>query len=172
MAKAVISIDVNLGTAKMILDAQKAKAELYELNTAVQGSARGAATELRVLEGNISNNTRAVAQFLTQTLKLGPVMAAVFPVIGAVALGGMIVNLGTKVAQFSRISRKHLIRRLSPLAARSSPFLRVMWRLNWRARSWRIVSQSFSVSVKTCLRRKPRGQAGSNQARRSYPERP
>ncbi|MGA2118977.1 MAG: hypothetical protein ABSH56_30040 [Bryobacteraceae bacterium] len=97
---AVISIDVNAGTAKMLVDLEKGKAGLKEFGNAGSGSARQAAMEMKILEGNIGNNTRAVSQLLVNTLGLGKVAQSAFAAFGTAAAVGMVVNLTTKVADF------------------------------------------------------------------------
>jgi hypothetical protein len=60
-------------------------------------SARMAASaEMRVLEGNIQGSTRAAAAFLTTIPGVGEAMQAAFSVFGAVALAGVIVDVGQK----------------------------------------------------------------------------
>lgn len=53
-----------------------------------------ASSAIRELEGNFSHNIRAAERFLTTTLGLGPALQAAFPVIGALALGGVLVEIG------------------------------------------------------------------------------
>lgn len=55
---------------------------------------------IRALEGNVNNNIRAVERFLGVTLGLGPVFDKIFPIVGATAFGGLIVELGEKVYKF------------------------------------------------------------------------
>jgi lambda family phage tail tape measure protein len=48
---------------------------------------------LRVLEGNMTNNLRAAERFVANTLGMGNALKAAFPVVGAVALGGVVTEL-------------------------------------------------------------------------------
>jgi len=96
----VISIDINAGTAKMVLDLENAKGKLREFGASGRSAMAPTTVALRELEGNLANNTRGVARFLAQTLHLGPVLSAAFPVIGGIAFAGMVVELGNKVADF------------------------------------------------------------------------
>lgn len=48
---------------------------------------------LRTLEGNLQNNLRAAERFLANTLGLGDALKTAFPVIGAVAFGGVLSEL-------------------------------------------------------------------------------
>lgn len=49
---------------------------------------------IRLLEGNFQNNIRAAERFIGTTLGLGPVLEAAFPIVGAVALLGVVVKMG------------------------------------------------------------------------------
>lgn len=79
------------------LAAKAAAAAKRELSsqTAIAGQ------ELRVLEGSTMGMARAAGAFATQALGLGPIMAAAFPVIGAVAMLDMLFQLGKGVAKFA-----------------------------------------------------------------------
>lgn len=52
---------------------------------------------MRALEGNFSHNIRAAERFMSTTLGLGPLLEKAFPVIGAIALGGALVEVGEKI---------------------------------------------------------------------------
>jgi hypothetical protein len=54
---------------------------------------------VRSLEGNFQSNTRAISQFLTNTLKLGPIIQAAFPVLGVILLGKAVVDTTEKFAK-------------------------------------------------------------------------
>lgn len=97
---AIISIDFAANAGKMQVDLEKGKAALRDFGSSGVGSTRAVAAEMRVLEGNISNNTRAVSQFLVQTLKLGPALNSAFAVFGAAAAIGMVTTLATKTYDF------------------------------------------------------------------------
>ena len=97
---AVISIDVNAGTAKMLVDLEKGKAGLKSFGSAGAGSAKQAAMEMKILEGNIGNNTRAVSQLLVNTLGLGKVVQGAFAAFTVTAAIGMVATLATKVRDF------------------------------------------------------------------------
>jgi hypothetical protein len=55
---------------------------------------------IRELEGNLP--IRAVERFLTGTLGLGPALQAAFPVVGAVALAGVLARMGDEVYKFGK----------------------------------------------------------------------
>jgi len=84
----------------MVVDLEKGKAALREFGASGKSSMAPTTVALRELEGNLANNTRGVARFLADTLKLGPVLSAAFPLIGGIAFAGMIGSLATKVGDF------------------------------------------------------------------------
>lgn len=96
-----IVININAGTAKYNRQLDQAKQKMRE--TFGHGSVSGVqatSAALRTLEGNMTNNIRAVERFLATTLKLGPALQAAFPLIGAAALAGFLVELTSKAAAF------------------------------------------------------------------------
>jgi len=58
---------------------------------------QAASASLRTLELNLQGSTRAAGTFLTQVLGLGPALQVAFPVIGAIALGEVLVTVGERV---------------------------------------------------------------------------
>lgn len=64
------------------------------------GATRAATAEFRILEGGLAGSTRGAAAFLTNTLKLGPVLQAAFPVFGAVAFGAIIYEVTKGIVNF------------------------------------------------------------------------
>lgn len=102
-------IDIDAGTAKLFIDLEKANVKLKQFGAEATAAGHGAASSMqaasgavRIFEGNITNNVRAVERFLTGTLKLGPVLQAAFPVVGAVAFAGLIGKMGVEVYNFFR----------------------------------------------------------------------
>jgi hypothetical protein len=91
----------NTAAANSLRDAKAALAAIETEETAIvreSMSARMAATaEMRVLEGNIQGSTRAAAAFLTTIPGVGEAMQGAFAVFGAVALAGVVVDLGEKL---------------------------------------------------------------------------
>ena len=64
-------------------------------------SARQSATAgIGILEGRMMSGNRAAAAFLSTTLVLGPVLQAAFPIIGALALGEVLVDIGKGIVNF------------------------------------------------------------------------
>lgn len=72
------------------------------VNTAMHGAVpatSAASAAMRTLEGNFSHNIRAAERFMSTTLGLGPLLEKAFPVVGAVALGGALVEMGNRVKE-------------------------------------------------------------------------
>lgn len=74
-------------------------------------AARGAVPEIaaasgaiRVLEGNMP--IRAVERFATSVLGLGPILQAAFPLVGAIALGEMVLHVAEKFTKVSEEDQK------------------------------------------------------------------
>lgn len=55
---------------------------------------------LREMSGNFDHNVRAAERFLSTSLGLGPVLQAAFPVVGALAFGGVLFDMGEKLVKF------------------------------------------------------------------------
>ena len=72
---------------------------------------------IREFEGNLP--IRAVERFLTSTLGLGPVLAAAFPVVGAIALAG-VVGEGVKKLIEMRETRSRRARRFVRRSSKQS----------------------------------------------------
>lgn len=63
-------------------------------------SSRQAATaSIGLLEGRMMSSNRAAGAFLATTLGLGPALQVAFPVIGAIAIAGVLVDIGEKAYQ-------------------------------------------------------------------------
>lgn len=107
----VIALNFSAGTAEFISDVEKTKAKVREFGTSAGGNMKefgghavssmsAASGALRELEGNFTHNIRAAERFLGTTLGLGPILQKAFPVVGALAFAGVVVELGTKVYEF------------------------------------------------------------------------
>ncbi|HXJ40521.1 MAG TPA: phage tail tape measure C-terminal domain-containing protein, partial [Bryobacteraceae bacterium] len=109
MAKKVGIISINLvaGTAQFNADLGKAKAKVIDFGAAAAASGHGtrasmieASAAIRAMEGNFNNNIRAVERFTSITLGLGPLFNKLFPLVGGLAFGSMLFELGGKVLDF------------------------------------------------------------------------
>jgi hypothetical protein len=98
----VITIDLEAGTSKFVQDLEKAKGQVREFGGHMTSSMASSSAAVRLFEGDVTHNLRAVERFLATTLGLGPALRAAFPVVGAIAFGGVIFETGKKVYDFFR----------------------------------------------------------------------
>lgn len=110
----LISINLVAGTAEFNAATDKAKASIRSFGQAATaaGAAHAAASHttvsgmqassaaIRVMEGGMTNNLRAVERFVAGTLKLGPVLQAAFPLIGGLAFLGLMTKMATEAFNF------------------------------------------------------------------------
>jgi hypothetical protein len=108
----VITIDLNAGTSKFLVDMDKANAKISQFGKAAREAGGHGVTgvqavsgALRVMEGGLNNNLRAAERFTANVLGLGPILQAAFPVIGAIAFAGLIVKMGEEVYNFFKLMR-------------------------------------------------------------------
>ncbi|WP_433963665.1 hypothetical protein [Tunturiibacter gelidiferens] len=71
-------------------------------------SMQAASASIRLLENPLGNNTRAIERLLSQSKLLSGVMQSAFPIVGAVAMATIIVDLGKKVYDFSQSAKNSL----------------------------------------------------------------
>src|SRR5450432_3255467 len=109
MAKRVGLITINLlaGTAAFNTQMDAAKAKIKNLGSGVDEASKklvsgnqAASGFIRVAEGGMANNLRAVENFMTKTLGLGPALQAIFPLVGAIAFAGLLFTMGKEVYAF------------------------------------------------------------------------
>lgn len=95
-----ISVNLNAGTAKFFSDVDAAGAKIRQFGSHTVSSMQASSASIRLLEGNFTNNIRAVERFIGTTLGLGPVLRAAFPLVGGAAFLGLIGEIGGKLAEF------------------------------------------------------------------------
>jgi hypothetical protein len=113
-----ISINLTAGVAAFVTEMAVAKAQVKDfgadatrslggvsggfrkLGTSGVSDVQATSAALRVMEGNMTNNLRASERFIANILGLGPVLRAAFPLVGAVAFGGLLVHLGEEASKF------------------------------------------------------------------------
>jgi hypothetical protein len=109
-AAGVITLRMNAGTAELFTDLDRAKAKVREFGTTAGthgvSGVQAASGAIRTMEGNLNHNVRAVERFLVTTLKMGPVLQMAFPLVGGVAFGAMVFEIGQKVADFFKEMRQ------------------------------------------------------------------
>lgn len=87
--------------------ADKAASSVKRLGAAVDTMSHGtvtgvqaASSSIRLLEGGLNNNLRAVERFTVNVLGLGPILQKAFPLIGGLAFAGLLYDLGNHVYEF------------------------------------------------------------------------
>jgi hypothetical protein len=100
-----ITIDLNAGTAKFLVDMDTANAKIGQFGGAHKravSDVKATSAAIKALEGGFADNSKAATAFIAKILGGGPLLQAAFPVIGAVAFGGVLVEIGTRAAKFFR----------------------------------------------------------------------
>jgi hypothetical protein len=103
----VISIDIDAGTSKFLIDMDKANAKLQSFGktatesghstvSAMQASSAG----IRLLENPLGNNIRALERFIAMAPGASRAFQAIFPAVGAAVAVGLVVRLGDEVVKF------------------------------------------------------------------------
>jgi hypothetical protein len=104
----------NIGVMQIVLTSNNANfsqgiAEAQRRLDALAGTAKNAghstvssmqasSAALRELNGDITNNIRAVERFITTIPGAGKALQAIFPLVGGIAFGAMLVEVGTNLA--------------------------------------------------------------------------
>jgi hypothetical protein len=96
----VITIDLNAGTAKFLVDMDKANAKLRDFGKAGVNESKAVGTAMKALEGGVLKNGRAAEWFFETVVKGGAVARVAFPVLGAVAFAGAIAETTNRVREF------------------------------------------------------------------------
>jgi hypothetical protein len=103
----VIQINLNAGTAQFVVDMEKANAKLQQFGKGGQqagahmvSSMSASSAAIRTLEGNFTNNIRAAERFIGILPGMGKLLQAAFPVVGAIAFGGVLFEMGKKAVEF------------------------------------------------------------------------
>lgn len=95
-----ISVNLQAGTAKFFADMESAGAKVRDFGGHTVSSMQASSAAIRTMEGNVTNNVRAVERFLTSVLPLGPALQAAFPLVGALAFGGLVEEVGSRLNRF------------------------------------------------------------------------
>jgi hypothetical protein len=98
-----IVIDITAGTKQFVVDMESASAKIRQFGQEAHGSVSGVQAvsgTLRVLEGNVTNNLRAAERWVASLPGVAAALKVAFPVVGAVAFGGIVTELGSKVHNF------------------------------------------------------------------------
>lgn len=96
--KLIIAINLTAGTKQFLTDMGETNSVIKQFGSNTKSSMAASSAVVREFEGNITNNTRAVTRFLSETLKLGPAMEAAFKIAGPVAVAGALYEATTRAA--------------------------------------------------------------------------
>ena len=95
-----IVIDITAGTGKFVVDMEQAKAKIREFGSTGVSETKATRAAFKALEGQMFNNSRAAEQFAEKLLGVGTIAKVAFPIVGGLAFGGMLSEVGTKVHDF------------------------------------------------------------------------
>jgi hypothetical protein len=98
--KADILARSNEGLGNTLGHAEKAQRALNDATGHSVPQMSAASAAVRALEGNMTHNIRAAERFISTTLGLAPLLEKAFPIIGAVALGAAVVEVGKQLIDF------------------------------------------------------------------------
>lgn len=108
-----VNINLSMNSATFTAGVKNAQAQLDAFSGKAKGAGRATVTSMqaasgaiREMNGNFASNTRAVEKFITLIPGVGSVLRAAFPLIGGLAFGSMLVEMGTKVAQFIKTANE------------------------------------------------------------------
>lgn len=103
----VLTIDIDAGTAKFLVDMDAANAKLRDFGSGAQqsgihlvSSMQASSAAIRLLENPLGNNIRAVERFISLLPGMGKLLQAAFPVVGALAFADILVRMGTEAVNF------------------------------------------------------------------------
>ena len=106
MATGNVTVRLNLNAAGYSAAVSQAQRQMKALQTATtamghgsRSSAMEASAAIRVMEGNITNNIRAAERFVSTIKPLAGLLEAAFPLIGVVALAGVLAELTERSAK-------------------------------------------------------------------------
>ena len=102
-----VVVNLTAGTAELFDGIEKSNAKLGQFGQNVRNahgqvisSTMAASGAIRLLEGNFTNNIRAVEKFVAVTLGLGPALQGAFGAVGAIATAGIFVKMGEEAYKF------------------------------------------------------------------------
>lgn len=95
-----IVISLSAGTAQFMADMDRAQAKIKDFGSHSVSNTQAAGAAIREVMGG--SNVRAVEQFASKVLGLGPLLQAIFPVVGAAAFAGLLGEIGSKAYEFFR----------------------------------------------------------------------
>jgi hypothetical protein len=107
--KVILAADASSYSAALTL-AQKQLDQLQGSVTraghATVSQMQAASASIRLFEGGMTNNIRAVERFITTIPGVGAALKAAFPIVGGIALAGLFVKLGSEAYKFIETARQ------------------------------------------------------------------
>jgi hypothetical protein len=107
--KVILAADASSYSAALTL-AQKQLDQLQgsvnRAGHATVSQMQAASASIRLFEGGMTNNVRAVERFITTIPGVGRALKAAFPIVGGLALAGLFVKLGDDVVKFIQTARQ------------------------------------------------------------------
>jgi hypothetical protein len=107
-----VKVTLSVDAANYSAGIDKAKQKVVELTNATTkaghstvSSMQASSAAIRTLEGNWDHNTRAVERFLTQIPGVGKALQLIFPLVGGLAFGAMVVDMGKKIYEFEQAGK-------------------------------------------------------------------
>jgi len=76
------------------------RAKIVEFGKSTTSNMVASCAAIRLLEGNIGTNTRALSRWLSTVAGVGPILQAAFPIVGLIVFAGAVEQVGAKVAKF------------------------------------------------------------------------
>ena len=107
MAAGSVTVRLNLNSSGYSAEMTKAEAQMRRLARAGQefghttvSQMQASSAAIRVFEGGITNSIRAAERFLSLLPGVGAALQAAFPVVGGIALLGVLIRVGEEVVKF------------------------------------------------------------------------
>jgi hypothetical protein len=103
-----VTVRLNLSSAGYSAEMTKAEAQMKRLQASTMAmghstvsSMQASSAAIRVMEGNLANNVRAAERFVSLIPGMGAALQTAFPVVGAIALLGVLSEMVERVGNFT-----------------------------------------------------------------------
>lgn len=105
IGRAKVILEVDAASYSAALEKANSKLKIFGQQAASAGHAtvssmQASSGALRLVQGNIENNVRAVERLLTTIPGVGAALQALFPLVGGLAFAGMLAKMGTEFYDF------------------------------------------------------------------------
>lgn len=105
MPAARVSVIFTAGTGQFTADVNKAKATVQDFGKTATSNMVATSAAIRLMEGNVGTNTRALARWLSTVAGIGPILQAAFPIVGLAVFAGAVEMVGEKLHKFFKDMR-------------------------------------------------------------------